>query len=240
MKKFKKGFSLAEILIALSIIAVIATMCFSIAKRGIERAYDLYIYTAYQGLADAISDANYSNQSISINQDDLTDSNDFIKHLAKLFSAEVSSSGGVLWITAPNQVKYGFKKATLATQKDSQGNIVHQIYIDIQVPSKKDSTNKYSTYTVFYSPDLYNGNLIPMGDIADRTDLLPFYIETGNDDAGNGRVYYSAKEAFCSIYRKTYGANLQILGGGTIYPSGCPNTVRTGVVKVADPRVLKY
>ena len=53
-KKVKSGFSLAEVLIALAIISVIATMGFSIAKKGIANAYQGYYYAGYQGMDSAI------------------------------------------------------------------------------------------------------------------------------------------------------------------------------------------
>lgn len=58
MKKLKKGFSLAELLIALGIVAVIATMGFTISKQGIENAYNQYFYTGYKGIYDAITAAS--------------------------------------------------------------------------------------------------------------------------------------------------------------------------------------
>ena len=39
MKKIKFGFTLAETLLALTIIAIIATLGLKISSRGIERAY---------------------------------------------------------------------------------------------------------------------------------------------------------------------------------------------------------
>ena len=59
MKKFfKKGFSLAEILIALGIISIISTMGITIARKGIDRAYNLYVYSSYKGIQEAINIAN--------------------------------------------------------------------------------------------------------------------------------------------------------------------------------------
>ena len=56
MKKFlEKGFSLSEILIALAIISVIATMGFSIAQKGIANAYQGYYYTGYLGMNTALN-----------------------------------------------------------------------------------------------------------------------------------------------------------------------------------------
>ncbi len=49
-KIHKPAFSLAELLIAMGIIAVVATMGVSISKKGVERAYNQYFYTGYNGL----------------------------------------------------------------------------------------------------------------------------------------------------------------------------------------------
>lgn len=57
MKNNKRGFSLAEVLIAVTIAAIIATMGFTIAKKGIARAYDRYVYTGYYSIAAVLSDA---------------------------------------------------------------------------------------------------------------------------------------------------------------------------------------
>ena len=40
MKILKKGFSLAELLIALAIVSIIATLGFTIAKKNVEKAYN--------------------------------------------------------------------------------------------------------------------------------------------------------------------------------------------------------
>ena len=57
MKNNKRGFSLAEVLIAVTIAAIIATMGFTIARKGIARAYDRYVYTGYYSIAAVLSDA---------------------------------------------------------------------------------------------------------------------------------------------------------------------------------------
>ena len=56
MKNNKKGFSLAEVLIALTIAAIVAIFGFSIAKKGIAKAYDRYIYAGYYAISIALSD----------------------------------------------------------------------------------------------------------------------------------------------------------------------------------------
>lgn len=40
MKRFKSGFSLAEVLLALAIVAIIATLGFTMSRKGIEHAYN--------------------------------------------------------------------------------------------------------------------------------------------------------------------------------------------------------
>ena len=79
MKKNKKGFSLAEILLTLGIIAVIATLGFTATKKSIDNAYNLYIYTGYKGLTDAIFNANYKGLKIA---DARTDSESFLEDMS--------------------------------------------------------------------------------------------------------------------------------------------------------------
>lgn len=55
----KKGFSLAEVLIAVTIAAIIGTLGFTIAKKGIARAYDRYIYAGFYAIDLALKDATF-------------------------------------------------------------------------------------------------------------------------------------------------------------------------------------
>ena len=56
-KNSKKGFSLAEVLISVGIVSVIATLGFSVARTNLDRAYNMYVYTGAKYLSDAITDA---------------------------------------------------------------------------------------------------------------------------------------------------------------------------------------
>lgn len=63
MKNNKLGFTLAEMLIVFGIIAIILTLGITISKKGVDKAYNLYIYTAYDSIQDAISEANFNSQT---------------------------------------------------------------------------------------------------------------------------------------------------------------------------------
>ena len=71
MKKFKIGFSLAEILVCVAIIAVVATLGFSITKQSVARSYDLYIYNGYVSILNAFNELliqnNYNGENKDIN-----------------------------------------------------------------------------------------------------------------------------------------------------------------------------
>jgi prepilin-type N-terminal cleavage/methylation domain-containing protein len=58
MKRFKTGFSLAEVLLTLAIVSIIATIGFTMSRKGIEKAYNGYIYNGYNSLTIAIAEAN--------------------------------------------------------------------------------------------------------------------------------------------------------------------------------------
>ena len=89
MKKIKKGFSLAEILIAVGIISVIATIGFSITTKGIDKAYDLYIYNGYNSLTNAINDVNARELILDTSSVDTP----FFVHLTDLFDGNSIDSG---------------------------------------------------------------------------------------------------------------------------------------------------
>ena len=99
MKKMKNGFSLAEILVALGIVSVIATLGFSISKKGIARAYDAYVYNGLNSISAIMTDA--SAQGIE------GGSTNLYKHIAKHLDTAYKDTDQT--ITAPNNVKYTFK-----------------------------------------------------------------------------------------------------------------------------------
>ncbi len=220
MKDFKIGFSLAELLICLAIIAVIATFGFAITKHNIDSAYDRYIYTGYRGLYDAILEANAQGY-------EFTESSGYIFNNFKGYIGYLLNKTGEQTpkdsyeINASNGVKYKFVDFYGG---ESSGEPCY-VEIEMQVPSKKriGSNNKtinHHTICLGYWPQEDYGVLLPLNntqscsntiDVRDRIDLLPFYLEDGVVgrfvDTGDGqgkiyreRTYYSAKNAICTVF----------------------------------------
>lgn len=63
----KKGFSLAELLLCIAIIGVVSAMGMTITKHSSDKAYNLYYYTGYINLYNAIADAKASGRSGATN-----------------------------------------------------------------------------------------------------------------------------------------------------------------------------
>ena len=67
MKNMTRGFTLAELLLCIGIIGVVSAMGMVIAKRGTDSAYNLYYYSGYINLYNAIADAK-TKPDINTNQ----------------------------------------------------------------------------------------------------------------------------------------------------------------------------
>lgn len=226
IKNKKSGFSLAEILLALGIISIIATMGFSMSKKSIEKSYNQYYYTGYVGIQSAITGANNKGYTVG--------SSDFYKYIAEtLFRGSYNASTGV--INTPSNINYTIKK-------DTNNNL----YIQMSLPG----VNGRKTVDLYYLPDEYDFVLV--GDQhANRIDLLPFFIDDGIagrvrqrlTNSGNSysysspiyekRKYYSFNNAFC----KVYPGNSPSYNSSTILT--CSGTVGSGdggAIKIANPQ----
>ncbi len=148
MKKFlEKGFSLSEILIALAIISVIATMGFSIAQKGIANAYQGYYYTGYLGMNTALNIAykeiyvdDYKDKEIYQAQDKIQ--GNFLMHVKTSLSlkkddckSEDLNSIDCQYI-APNGIKYHLSQDRDINKVDCRKN-PGIINIIMYVPSVK-------------------------------------------------------------------------------------------------------
>ena len=82
-KNIKKGFTLAELLISIAIISIISTMGIVISKKGMDKAYDYYVYNSYKSISSAIGDAISNGYSYDITNVEFT------KYLQSLFSSQL-------------------------------------------------------------------------------------------------------------------------------------------------------
>lgn len=221
MKNFKKGFSLAELLIALAIISIVAIMGYSITKKSTEKAYNLYIYSGYHAIQGAIADANSRGYSVEdCKEGKLSGENTcaFVKHIQKLL--EVSdedindSNPNFAVFRTFNNIKYIMNY----NMNYNDGTLL----IKMSVPTTKKKinntlTNSY-TFSFLYAPNKIdcivpftgtypNGmgedfSLAPTNniDLTKRIDLLPFYI----DDGMSGRVIQYYKKDSNTFETKEY------------------------------------
>lgn len=218
-KKTQQGFSLAEILIALGIISIVATMGFSISKKGIERAYNQYYHTGYVGIQTALASAQREEKTSTLGT--------LRKYIGEdLFRGEVTPDYVII---APNNIKYTITGSG-------------RFKIKMTVPG----ANGPKDVDLYYLPDEYNF-LIIGGTYQNRIDLLPFYIDDGKagrlirrytEDAGfsapeyTKRKFYSFKDAFCAAYpgKEVTYSNTPIV---TCTNSG---SGKIGAIRIADPR----
>ena len=233
MKILKTGFSLAEILLTLGIVAVIATLGFTATKKSIDNAYNLYIYTGYKGLTDAIFNANYKGLRIL---DDLNNSGDFLDDIRSTLSADREENR----IDAPNGVSYIFSQGEV--EADPKYHTITFI-----VPSKKfvgnNATQESLSFELRYYYDPFNIILPVTGidtngsgiNIFTRRDLLPFYIDNGRvgrriDNVYQPKEYLSWQEAWCRV-RNSIGLDVNNDGCAGIPPSN-------GILRVENPRKI--
>ena len=65
MKKFFRGFTLAELLLCVGIIGIVSAMGMTVAKIGTDKAYNSYYYAGYINLYNAIADAKSQGKETS-------------------------------------------------------------------------------------------------------------------------------------------------------------------------------
>lgn len=215
-KNIKKGFTLAELLISIAIISIISTMGIVISKKGMDKAYDYYVYNSYKTISSAIGDAISNNYKIDDNKEDWEA---FLIYISDLFGGSKSEFSIDLderysFISLKNGVVYKF-------------NNTHKGHIRILLPS---ANSKGRILDFYLDPDHYEYGLIPASNeayndslsVLNRIDLLPFTIDDGEKgkiasrlnednlssfdapdylDKGHKAIErYSYKKAFCNIY----------------------------------------
>lgn len=257
MIKIKKGFSLAELLIALAIIAIISFMGISISKKGVEKAYNYYYYKAYSSLSLAIADA-ISSSSEEFDLLSLT------RHVAYVLGAPIydtsNANYGVTTINTNDNVEIYINVIDETLKK-------YLFILGIPAESfKGEDGTLYQKYYTYYLLDLDNLHygLIPSNNepltysksLLKRADLLPFSIDDevtakivqkfGNnsfqapdylDSDKTSRKIYSYYDAFCALYPGGYNSELSINGPDFKITCPTPNgPPPVGVLKVMDPK----
>lgn len=160
MKNIKRGFSLAEVLIAVTIAAIIATMGFTIAKKGIERAYNRYIYTGYYAIASVLDHTKYGRGFIirecveDTNLGD-TDNCDFSKEVVEALSGRHvggnEATANILDFDTPNGINYRIMlKGTLNEATDEEQNPLNTYLVRMRVPSAKTREANSRTICTVY------------------------------------------------------------------------------------------
>ena len=249
INKFRQAFSLAELLIVIAIIAIVIAMSFTIAKKGIKNAYNLFFYTGYNGIYEAIGDAidyGYALSSTNISNCD------FINHIVKILSAEKTTSGNGVQIAAPNGIVYNMSFLTNYTEEMGDEEVTKSIYkIVMKIPYQKTGNINEAKITLYYLPDYNNGILVPSGvinadnnvNLQNRQDLLPFYIDDGSVgravETSSGSYSYTKptytnfKTAFCQ-------SNGSLVLGGNTYVNctGITTNSKKGLLKAVNPRKI--
>ena len=240
MKKFKLGFSLAEVLIALGIVSVIATIGFTATKHSINRAYDAYIYTGYQGITTAIAEANARGNEIDKNMDT------FLNRVFELLNANDDVTPGVF--VAPNGVEYRVTQVgTIDDDSVTPPRTKYYYTIEMKVPCKKQMDNKTKeTICLGYMPQDRYGILVPFNaaygctstiNLLERIDLLPFYVDDGRagrvvSGSYNRKIYRNAKDAICHAY----GGSIRLFNTPIANCGIAEKNPAVGSVRVENPR----
>lgn len=227
MKQWKKGFTLAELLLAMAIIGVVTAIGMLITKENITKTYNLFYYTGYVNLLDAIIEAKIEGKSLK------TEVNTLLGTTENLVDGNK--------VVASNGIVYTFEDS-------------NTIAMSVPTPKKKGETD--ANYTVAFYYNDYGNYLIPLEpnttthlgpNLQERKDLLFAFIDDGivgrNNvvnrtnwkDKTNWRykapIYASYKDVYCSINNE-----------GVLGVIDCTNFTnvrinkQVGVLKVANPR----
>lgn len=255
MKKLK-GFSLAELLITLGIISIIATMGIQISKKGFERAYNYYFYTSYKGVQTILLDCKRKNKELNTNTwMDYIRNNLATHENVPISSMQIDTSNGNntpfgYGITMPlgfNNVYIGFK----STVEYISSEKCYRFIVSIPAPN-----GKRNLFELLYFPDLEGGVLIPspkenaeknIVSLLNRPDLLPTYVDDGEvarvrntyDPATGNYIIDSSsyKKPKIQSYKDTYcnviGKNLT---GIITCPAGSPD--EEGTIRIANPKKI--
>lgn len=248
-KNIKKGFTLAELLISIAIISIISTMGIVISKKGMDKAYDYYVYNSYKTISSAIGDAISNNYKIDDNMENWVPFLEYIRDLfgGSIYDYSIDLDELYSFISLKNGVVYKFNN----TKKG---------HIRILLPS---ANSKGRILDFYLDPEHYEYGLIPASNeayndslsVLNRIDLLPFTIDDGEtgkiasrlkddfsdfdapdylDSTKKAIERYSYKKAFCDLYGNYNGEAIDYaefkIDCGSVTPSG------KGVLRLLNPK----
>lgn len=262
---FKKGFTLAELLLCLAIVGVVSALGMTATKQSAERAYKGYYYTGYVNLYNAVADFEdkrfFNDQDPANGRPNPTIFNraTFATRLGQFFNANANGTS----ITARNGIVYNITEGSFPRQS---------YFITMRVPQMKSRQYPNGTDTVafIYIRDNDSGNheLLPLNrnmlppnawsgisqndlgqtDLQTRRDLLPAYFDDGvvgqpvlNNGAYSKKQYRSFRDTYCIIHS---GINVIYPVSNTVVlrcPAGLPNipTAVNTVLRVEKPSKAK-
>ena len=191
MKNNKKGFSLAEVLIAVTIASIIATMGFTIARKGIERAYNQYIYAGYYAISVALSDAE---DGLGLTIRDCADnlhnvnacafSNRVVNVLSGRHFNELRRAGELNFDT-PNGTRFHIAPiGGITPASEAQPRPLNRYLIKMDVPSVKTRNSSTKTVCMVFTENLVAGQGTPNETISNI--LIPYELRTDNAACSNG------------------------------------------------------
>ena len=259
MISLKKAFTLSELLLCIGIIGIVSAMGMTIAKQGTDRAYNLFYYSGYINLYNAIADAKAagagtSNVQIMAHVRELLDTDNNAANIEANNVATIAGwlapgSANATEITTVNGIRYYYPN-NITDGYNGIPNLnvnvaTNAVPITMVIPQRKTRAN--NGYAVVYLAyvDTDNGYLIPMAaagtvNLQTRRDLLPAYVDDGvigrnnvinrNNFDYQPIAYYSYRDAFCTIRNNSGIGNLiSCNNAATAWP-------REGILKIADPR----
>ena len=253
MKKLKRAFTLAELLLCIGIIGIVSAMGMVITKHTTDKAYQLYYYTGYINLYNAIAEAKL--QGATNATDTMSKAMDFLK------VDNTTSGEGVITTECANGITYSYNIPLNVENSSTENTMYKNVFITMRVPAAKTRTNGgFQEVRLYYSYD--SNTLIPLApeegstapDLQTRRDLLPAYIDDGKVGRNNvidrtnftyeKPIYGSFKDAFCSLkdpgYEEKYGDDIVVIscaaGTYTDIRRRVDDKIVNGVLKIASPQ----
>lgn len=164
MKKFFRGFTLAELLLCVGVIGIVSAMGMTVAKIGTDKAYNSYYYAGYINLYNAIADAKSRGKETN---------SDIMNHARDLLSKD-----NVVATLPDTNIKFLTYKAVWAcTNDDFNGTKYGQNCMDVPVPLDNNGCGIYngSRYCVSCPPGYWQNGVCtckkqgPNGECLDET-----------------------------------------------------------------------